>query len=213
MIDLDDFRFQRGIDLLQASNVTIHPQSIWLDLGCHQGQFLKKLITQHGVRGIGFDDWEPHQKSLADSHWEYFKADLDQELPWPEQADFISALEVLEHMIDTDGFLSRIFDRLKPNGRVLISTPNINCLRNRVTGLFGIYPTGLEFRNIIHHVRLYNVETLRSHLLTHGFQNVRIGGVSFLPLSTSTGTSSVSCWLADTFPQFCNNILATARRP
>lgn len=210
---LDDFRFQRGIDLLTSAGAVLDADATWLDLGCHQGQFLKKLIAQYSVRGVGSDDWNAAQKSPADSHWEYFQADLDRELPWPEPVDVISALEVLEHMIDTDGFLRRIFDKLKPGGWLLLSTPNINCLRNRVMVPLGAYPTGLEYRNQIHHVRLYNAPTLRRHLIEHGFDDVRIIGVSFLPLSSPVGVSALSTRLADRLPELCNNIIAVARKP
>lgn len=209
----DDFRFQRAIDLLLEVGGVIDTNSVWMDLGCHQGQFLKKIISQFSVRGIGSDDWNESQKSPEDSHWEYFKADLDQYCPGPEEVDVISAFEVLEHMIDTDGFLRRIFEKLKPGGYVLISTPNINSLRNRVMVPFGAYPVGLEYRNQIHHVRLYNARILHSHLRDSGFIDIRVRGVSFLPLSTPFGASRLSAKLADLAPSLCNNILAVGRKP
>jgi hypothetical protein len=82
-----------------------------------------------------------------------------------------------------------------------------------VTGLFGVYPTGLEYRTVIHHVRLYNVSALRNHLKATGFIEVSFRGVSFLPQSSVTGKSVVSRWLGDKLPQLCNNIIALARKP
>ena len=208
----DKFRFRRGLDLLLASAGRIPAGAVWLDLGCNQGQFIKDVIAAHQVDAIGFDDWEPALRKHQ-SDWRYFKADLDKELPWSEPADFISALEVLEHMIDTDGFLQRSYDALKPNGWLLISTPNINCLRNRIAVPLGTYPTGMEYKNVVHHVRLYNVATLKAHLHEHGFRDISVTGVSFLPLSSALGTSRLSERLADMFPSLCNNMLAVARKP
>ena len=208
----DLFRFRRSLDLLSATVGKIPAGAVWLDLGCNQGQFLELVIAAHRVDAIGFDDWEPGLRT-HEAGWRYFKADLDKELPWNEPADVISALEVLEHMIDTDGFLQRTYDALKPNGWLLISTPNINCLRNRITVPLGSYPAGMEYRNIVHHVRLYNVATLKAHLCEHGFQDVSVTGVSFLPLSSSLGTGRLSEWLADLFPSLCNNLLVVARKP
>jgi 2-polyprenyl-3-methyl-5-hydroxy-6-metoxy-1,4-benzoquinol methylase len=209
---LDDFRFQRAIEFLMVTGAKIDENTTWLDLGCHQGQFLRTLITSFGLRAFGCDDWDPALKSADDAGWEYRQADLARELPWSEPVDVVSALEVLEHMIDTDGFLRRAHDILKPNGWIVLSTPNINSLRNRITVPFGHYPTGLEYRTVIHHVRLYNLTVLAQHLYATRFTNVRIRGVSFLPLSGSFGTGRISRFLADRFPSLCSNIFAIAQK-
>lgn len=208
----DNFRFQRAIDFLLETGISLDGAT-WLDLGCHQGQFLKKIISQFNVCGIGSDDWSETQKATEDFQWEYFKANLDKELPWQTDVDVISAFEVLEHMIDTDGFLKRAFEKLRSGGYILISTPNINSLRNRVTIPFGAYPVGLEYRNEIHHVRLYNAPLLAHHLAATGFVDVRVRGVSFLPLSRSLGVGKLSAKLANALPSLCNNILAIGRKP
>jgi 2-polyprenyl-3-methyl-5-hydroxy-6-metoxy-1,4-benzoquinol methylase len=211
--ELDEFRFRRGIALLESRAGKIPAGALWLDLGCNQGQFLELVVRDHRVKGVGFDDWNAGLKTPGRVDWQYIQANLDKDLPWDEPADFISALEVLEHMIDTDGMLSRMHDALKPGGWLLLSTPNINCLRNRLTVPFGAYPTGLEYRNVIHHVRLYNVATLREHLHEHGFGNISFAGVSFLPLALEMGTGGVSSALADAFPGLCNNMIVVAQRP
>jgi len=211
--ELDDFRFRRGVELLSRSAGKIPAGALWLDLGCNQGQFLEQLVRDHAVEGVGFDDWNAELKTPGEIEWKYFKADLDKDLPWSEPADFVSALEVLEHMIDTDGFLRRLHAALKPKGWALISTPNINCLRNRIMVPLGAYPTGLEYQNVIHHVRLYNVATLTDHLHEHGFENVSMAGVSFLPLSLEMGTGGMSEKLADRFPSLCNNMIVVAQKP
>jgi 2-polyprenyl-3-methyl-5-hydroxy-6-metoxy-1,4-benzoquinol methylase len=210
----DEFRFLRCIQLLTASGCALDSTIRWLDLGCHQGQLLQLLVDRFGiVRPLGADDWPA---SLRDGHkfgWDYLQADLERSLPKTEPMDVISALEVLEHITDTDRFLSEVYDRLKPGGWLLLSTPNINSLRNRVTVPFGTYPNGLEYRNIIHHVRLYNPHVLAAHLASKGLSEIRMRGVSFLPMRFLTlGRSGFSQGLADLFPQLCNNFIAVARK-
>jgi 2-polyprenyl-3-methyl-5-hydroxy-6-metoxy-1,4-benzoquinol methylase len=209
---LDRFRFERGIRLLQQSGVNIDKETEWLDLGCHQGQFLRLLIDKFSLHPIGSDDWKPELKSEGDSGWQYLQADFEQSIPDCGPVDIVSALEVLEHVTDTDKFLKQIHALLKPGGWVLISTPNINSLRNRITVPFGIYPTGLEFRNVIHHVRLYNPAVLRQQLNEIGYHNIAVWGVSFLPFSLNLGTSRMSQALANQFPSLCNNFLVVARK-
>lgn len=146
------------------------------------------------------------------SIWAVIKA-FERGLPETMPMDVISALEVLEHITDTDRFMSEVYERLRPGGWFLLSTPNINSLRNRVTVPFGAYPTGLEYRNIIHHVRLYNPHVLAAHLASKGFSEIRMRGVSFLPMRfLALGRSGLSRSLADLLPQLCNNFLVVARR-
>lgn len=210
----DLFRFARCLELLSSQGVEIGPDSDWLDLGCNQGQFLRMLVRRHKVRAVGFDNWDAALRTEEQGPpWEYRRADLERELPWDAPVRFISAFEVLEHMIDTDGFLQRIFDKLLPGGWLLMSTPNINSLRNRITVPLGVYPTGLEYRTVIHHVRLYNVGTLTRHLRETGFDRIAVRGVAFLPFSSRYGETRLSAWLADRLPSLCANIIAVARKP
>jgi 2-polyprenyl-3-methyl-5-hydroxy-6-metoxy-1,4-benzoquinol methylase len=211
----DEFRFLRCIDLLAASGCTLSGTTRWFDLGCHQGQFLQFLAERFGiVRSTGADDWPASLRDGQELGWDYIQADFERGLPETEAMDVISALEVLEHITDTDRFLSEVYQRLRPGGWLLLSTPNINSLRNRITVPLGAYPSGLEYRNVIHHVRLYNPRVLRAHLASKGFSEIRMRGVSFLPMRfLALGRSGLSQALADLLPQLCNNFVAVARRP
>ena len=208
----DAFRFARSLQLMEHSGVIVGAATRWLDLGCNQGQFLRYLSERFALKAIGADIWDPALKSAQDSNWEYHQCDFAQGLPDCEPVDVLSAMEVLEHIIDTDQFLSRAFDLVRPGGSILISTPNINCLRNRLLVPLGAYPYGLEYKNLIHHVRLYNVPALRDHLAEYGFRDISIWGVAFLPLSSRLGGGALSRSLAERFPELCNNIIAVARR-
>jgi 2-polyprenyl-3-methyl-5-hydroxy-6-metoxy-1,4-benzoquinol methylase len=183
----------------------------WLDLGCHQGQFLELIADKFGLRPKGIDDWKS-EPGADNRRWDYTHADLGVELPFDGPFDVISAFEVLEHIIDTDGFLGRIHSKLAEGGSFVLSTPNINSLRNRIMVPFGAYPNGLEYRNLVHHVRLYNKPMLERHLQATGFKDVSIFGVSFLPQRFSAGMGEVSARLGDFLPSFCNNMIAVCRK-
>lgn len=212
--DDDDFRFRRCLALVEEQGGRIQPGTVWLDLGCNQGQLLRILVQDRRVRGIGMDDWDSALKTPGpDDSWDYRQADLARELPWPGPVQVISAFEVIEHIVDTDGFLRRAHEKLDSGGRIVISTPNINSLRNRIVVPLGGYPVGPEYRTVIHHVRMYNAAVLREHLLATGFEDVHLRGVAFLPFSKGLGRSLASQALANSFPGLCSNLIAVARKP
>jgi 2-polyprenyl-3-methyl-5-hydroxy-6-metoxy-1,4-benzoquinol methylase len=212
--DDDHFRFRRCLALLEEETGKIQPGTVWLDLGCNQGQFLRMLVRSRRIVGTGMDDWDAGLKAPGpDDSWGYRQADLGRELPWSGPVQVISALEVIEHVVDTDGFLQRAYERLDSKGWIVISTPNINSLRNRIVVPMGGYPAGPEYRTVIHHVRMYNAAVLREHLEATGFDSVRLRGVGFLPFSMGLGRTRVSRLLADALPAMCANLIAVARKP
>lgn len=87
-------------------------------------------------------------------------------------------------------------------------------LKNRFRVVFGQYPYGLEYRNTIHHVRLYNLANLMSHLKEHNLFVLSSEGERLLPQKIiETGRFvQVSEFLARMVPTLCANLLVVARR-
>lgn len=220
------YRFSRVFALLDR-HVAIPPGSPWLDVGCQIGQFLKLLQVRFGIVPIGIDDFNEGNvvevcrrhlgleiklpREVINGSWRYLSRrihetgfDLDEKVP------FISALEIIEHMVDTDAFLRECRDHLTDDGYLIMSTPNINSLRNRVQVPLGAYPAGMEYRTVNHHVRLYNIDALKSHGEAHGFRLVGITGVSFLPqrFLRYEVVRKIDPWLCDRFPSLCSAIVA-----
>ena len=219
------YRFGRIVSLLERHT----PPPIgakWLDVGCQIGQFLKLLQAKYQIVPTGIDDFDESNvvevcrkylrleikeaREVINDSWRYLSRKIDKTgFNINEKFPFISALEVLEHMVDTDAFLSECRNHLEDNGYLIISTPNINSLRNRVQIPFGVYPAGMEYRNVIHHVRLYNVRALKSHLKEHGFEVVAMAGVNFLPARFLRYglVRKIDARLANLFPSLCGNII------
>jgi len=63
--------------------------------------------------------------------------DITKKPPKLEKFDLIIALDVLEHTIIPDFALLNIHALLKPRGKLVLTTPNLACLVNRVSLLFG----------------------------------------------------------------------------
>lgn len=204
------FRFARLLREIDSS-IAVQAGTKWLDLGCHQGEFARLVSARYGVSATGVDDWRADGPLPG---WEYRQADLQRGVHLGDDFTYLSALEVLEHMTDTDRFLDECRNQLVPGGYLVLSTPNINSLRNRIEVPLGLYPNGLEYRNVIHHVRLYNVEKLRLHVTEHGFDVCWIRGVNFAPMSLLRRAGS-AVWdqpVANALPQLCGNFMVLARK-
>ncbi|MEH2263624.1 class I SAM-dependent methyltransferase [Nostoc sp.] len=212
--NLDDpwYRFSRIFSVLENLSLTVTKKNNWLELGCNQGQFVNLLIDKYDVKVTGVDNWDENLSS--DFRGRYCQRDLEAELNIDEKFDFISALEVIEHITDTDRFISECWNHLNKGGYFVLSTPNINNLRNRILVPLGKYPNGLEYRNIIHHVRLYNVPCLKNHLMEHGFNIKVVWGVNFLPQRYLNYfvLRMISENLAILFPHNCGNIILICQK-
>lgn len=209
------YRFGRVIEEVQS--VFSHNGAKWLDLGCHHGQFLELVSKVLNYKTIGIDDWDL-KSELPFTDCEYHKADLS-DSNWTNlieegSIDVISALEVIEHMIDTVKFVNDCRTRLVDNGYLVLSTPNINSLRNRLLVPLGKYPAYLEYRNIIHHVRLFNVKKIVDLLEQNGYRVKKVCGVSFLPekLLRYELCEKISKWLSKQLPSLCGQIIVIAQK-
>jgi len=210
------YRFIRIIELINQLGIPVKKEDRWLDLGCHHGQFLRLVKHNFNCSLTGMDDWNL-KAAMPFTDFDYHAVNLA-EAEWPEKVTskikFVSALEVIEHIIDTEQFLKQIKGVLADDGYLILSTPNISCLRNRVMVPFGSYPAFMEYKNRIHHVRLFNKNTLEKLLEDEGFLVEKCIGVSFLPEKALKykAVRKFSELLANVFPSLCGNLVVVAKK-
>jgi 2-polyprenyl-3-methyl-5-hydroxy-6-metoxy-1,4-benzoquinol methylase len=110
-----------------------HPQAglRWLDVGCGRGDLLRRIRDEwHPSQLYGIDpiDWlEPDLR--ADVEFHAVAAEDADELP---TVDRVLLVEVIEHLEAPWTALRKAARLVAPGGRIVVSTPNLATLRNRL---------------------------------------------------------------------------------
>jgi 2-polyprenyl-3-methyl-5-hydroxy-6-metoxy-1,4-benzoquinol methylase len=111
-----------------------------LDLGCGDGHFAARL-AEAGNEVVGVDRLDDPE--ALDAMSKYLQADLDGDLEdlaiqlGNERFDRILLMDVLEHLRSPEDVLAMCSQHLKPDGRLLISVPNVANLTVRLALLAG----------------------------------------------------------------------------
>ncbi|MEG5058869.1 methyltransferase domain-containing protein [Microcoleus sp. A2-C5] len=110
------------------------------DLGCGNGS-LSHLIAEHGCEVVGVDTSAPgiaiSRQSFPDC--QFIQADIYELLDTDmlNRFDIVLALEVIEHLLYPKELAKNAKNRLKPGGRLIISTPYHGYLKNLALAVFG----------------------------------------------------------------------------
>lgn len=94
-----------------------------LDVGCSDGQFAAQArALGHHVVGVDMEEHAGVHERLD----EFIRWDLNQGLPPDLDGNFqyIVAGDILEHLLDPEGALTSLAERLEPASTILVSVPN-----------------------------------------------------------------------------------------
>ncbi len=206
---------QKALTLAKALRL-LRPKT--LDLGCADGSFIKYVSdVLHGTP-FGLDLPSSSIKKAKSIDVNAIVHNLDKPLPYKGNTfDLIFALEVIEHLFDTDLFLSEIHRVLKPKRFLIISTPNLASLPNRLKLFFGLYPKYLEYSKVgAGHIHLYTLPILRKQLQENGFKVKLATSPNFFnPFITKPwfpkSLRQLSMRLGDFFPSLGSHLLIVAQ--
>lgn len=104
-----------------------------LDIGCNIGLFLTCARKEgFDVEGIEFNE---ESAAFGRKHFNLLIHSLSLEkIDYPDQTfDVITMYDVLEHIPDLHGMLKSVYRILKPNGILVVQSPNIDSLMARLT--------------------------------------------------------------------------------
>lgn len=145
------------------------------------------------------------------------RADVGLPLPLRDAAfDAVFAGEIIEHLVDTDLFLSEIARVLRPGGVAIVTAPNLASFENRLRLAIGKHPRWVEYRvGGEGHVRAYTPKILRSQMAEHGLVvRTHLGNwVPFVPQRLSDDVRHPwVAWTGKVFPSLAMDIIFEAER-
>ena len=184
-----------------------------LDIGCYDGS-LGAIFVENGYTVYGVEAHQEAAKEARQKGIEVVNDDIEEGLPWEDNSfDCVVAAEIIEHLYDTDKFLKEIKRVLKDNGLLVLSVPNTACFTNRIKIWFNQYPRYCEYRagTAGGHIRVYTSEAIRTQVIEHGFDIVRMRGANFpMPMANKYVPDFIkkaAVRLGDCFPALSGQII------
>lgn len=172
--------YRYGLELLQGLEPA--PGRRVLDVGCGVGEFLE-LMGRADARVVGIDGNVAQMASVSKRNLRGAVSDLENALPFADATfALVTCLEVIEHIATAERLLAEIARVLKPQGYLLLTTPNFAFLNNRLYYLRGLPPV-----NEGTHLRFFTRAHLEACLAGAGLQIVARNCYGVLPgVSTIT---------------------------
>ena len=184
--------------LRRTAALGLAPQSRILDAPCGEGALTAALAEG------GFETWATDLDAAAGERLgdRFRAADLNGPLPWPDRTfDLVASVEGIEHLENPFSFLREAHRVLRPDGLLILTTPNIVSLRSRTRFFFsGFYhrdrlPLRESARHPLHHISLWTFPELRYALHTSGFRLLEVGHTHRKPVSYLYSAFAPCMWL------------------
>jgi len=147
-----------------------------LSLACATGMIEERMKNQLELEVFGIDGARHALKTASRRGIHAACAEVSW-LPFADQTfDYVYAGEIIEHVFNTHSFLDEINRVIKTEGTVVLTTPNLAKIDDRLKFLIGKTP-----RQIAHlhpflylHIRPFTYDLLRQALEEHGFSKVSL---------------------------------------
>ncbi len=193
-IELERHSLYRKID----SILRVRPPGRVLEIGCDTGRYLS-LLQSRGWQVSGVDV-QPQAEDFILEH------DAAVPLPFSNEFDVVIAAEVIEHIVSTEDFLANCYSVLKPDGILILTTPNLLFWVNRFRMLLNKRPL---FAYADYHVRMFIWSDLQTKI-SRFFKIESLRGSHTLIGMRHSKACIVFAYLGDWFPKLSAHFIVTA---
>jgi 2-polyprenyl-3-methyl-5-hydroxy-6-metoxy-1,4-benzoquinol methylase len=180
-----------------------------LDCGCDDGEFTERVARSVMARKVLVIEIDKDRASkAAERGIEVISGDLNRKFKLDDSiADAVIANQVIEHLYDTDNFISEIWRVLKPGGVLVLSTENLASWHNVFALLLGWQPFSLTnisessmgignplalhrggkgVPKTFQHLRAFTPRSLTDLLQNQGFDIDHSYGIGYFPFKGKT---------------------------
>ncbi len=184
---------------------------VFCDFGAGNGEVTAQIVSALKPAEVhAVESYTPNIDSLRSQGIEVYEGDLNSPLSLSSESfDIVVSNQVIEHLYDTDLFISEMHRVLKVGGTAVVSTENLASWHNVGALVFGWQPFSLT--NIsgksggignpfayfsgevgacfeMQHHRLFTTRALAELMSAHGFHDVRAAGAGYYPLPSFVGS-------------------------
>lgn len=198
-----------------------------LDTGCGDGFFLEllreelKLLTHADQVGIQLFGVDISSQAVEKSNSRGFASklsDVNEEIPCDDGFfDIVFSTELIEHLVNTDKYMTELKRIIKKDGTLILTTPNLAAWFNRILLFINFQPihtevslresyfgrrflykvSGREWSKPMGHLRLFTLRALLDFMKYHGFEIRRVNGYCYHPIPLNRVISNLFPSLAD----------------
>lgn len=163
-----------------------------LDMGAGEG-LLTEGLARKGIQSTGVDSAAP--ETMAGKFHAYIQCNLEspEALHFGREFDYVILADVVEHIRNAETLLKHVRCFLKPNGKVIISVPNIAIWFYRLSLLCGRFNYGDKGILDKTHTRLYTLDSIRQLVEGAGYvvKKEAFTGLPFEVVFESIGRSKL----------------------
>jgi len=164
--------------------LTNKPKYRILDLGCGNGS-LSNLIAQEGYQVVGVEK-SKSGVNLAQENFpncKFIQGSI-YNLPYDklgDKFDMVIATEVIEHLFYPKELVRAAKKCLKPQGRLIITTPYHGYFKNLILALTGKMDSHFTVLWDNGHIKFFSVATLTKLLVSEGYTDIKFNFAGRFP--------------------------------
>ena len=192
---------------------SVQPDGSLLDFGAGVGTFAKELLRTFNLTKLVGADLLPRPDELPESI-EWIQSDLNDSLLLPDASfDVITAVEVIEHLENPRAVFRELQRLLRPDGILVLSTPNQESLRSYVTLMLNGHFASFRSQNYPAHITALLREDFVRISRETGFEspNFRYTNLGRIPMMTRYSWQQVS-WGKLKGRLFSDNLVVCTKR-
>jgi 2-polyprenyl-3-methyl-5-hydroxy-6-metoxy-1,4-benzoquinol methylase len=184
-----------------------------LDVGCGDGTIGQKIQSLSSFTVYGVDSSKANVSQCKKRKIFAKQVNIDLGIPYEDNYfDVVFAGEIIEHIIDTEHLFREFHRVLKPKGILLITTPNLTHLPDRIRFLRGLNPSNVSpthhFLKL--HVRPFTLNTLVQAFDVTDFKKTSVQSTMIVFLWVNEQVKISSIILANIFPTLGNTLIVQA---